>query len=530
VGERKTNAAVAAWLAIAGKELTGTGADLEFSVRLSRHGVRVSGRCSCWTSADPEAIGRIAVSLGAPAQVLDEQARLGLPVRQGIGIDASGPRPQYRLYMHGRDPVMLGDRYRSWRWHPGDEAHLSVYSFHFLPETATGLRPARLVAPELRPMVRQLVAEDLLRQCSGFWLRRTDGVIDELDLAFPWHPLAGSLPGLTALARHLGVTSSSPWQDLPIRHASLRETSDGPVVTLYVRGPTADPLPASEDELHERATRGALAHAERIRLHVLDQVPAPPRRQVSRRLGRFYGGDPATWQHVLGTRLHYHHGLFDTGTADMDAALDRAVTELYPFIPAAGRIYDIGCGWGGPLAMWIRDLRCPSLGVTISRAQFRYASSLGLPVRWADAERTLPPGYFDCVIMLESFEHIAAKRWLLEMLRMFTGRLVMRVNCQDRSPASTVFGGTMHMISSTALRTMLESTGWRITHWRDRRAEAMPSVTCWHTRSARPGLVSDAHLTTLRMWTTRVLSAPAEWAAANPLVEVVAEPEIHGSF
>ncbi|HLK02756.1 MAG TPA: methyltransferase domain-containing protein [Streptosporangiaceae bacterium] len=516
--------AVTGWLATVAGELSGPGTDLEYSVRLATRRISVSGRCTCWTSVDHEAVGRIAARLGAPAAVLAEQAGLELPVRQGIGIDASGTEPQYRLYLHGRDPDTLAARYRSWRWHPGGEARLSVYSFHFLPQTASGRRPARLVAPELRSMLRLLLADERLRQFSGFWLRQTAGVTDELDLALPWHPAAGSLPGLTALADHLDIRTKAGWRDLPIRHVALRVASSTPAVTLYVRGPAGGPLPGSEDELRERATRGAAELGERVRLHVLDRLPAPPRGPATRRVGRFYGGDLATWRHVLGPRLHYHHGLFDDSLApDMDAALDRAVTELYPFIPPAGRVYDIGCGWGGPLAMWIRDLRCPSLGLTVSRAQFRYAASVGLPVRWGDAERTLPPGRFDCAVLLESFEHIAAKRRLLQVLRMFAGRLVMRVNCQDRSPPSAAFGGTMHMISSVSLRELLESSGWRITHWRDRRAEALPSVSCWHSRAARPGLAGDPHLDALRAWSARVLRAPAEWAAANPLIEVVAE-------
>jgi hypothetical protein len=100
----------------------------------------------------------------------------------------------------------------------------------------------------------------------------------------------------------------------------------------------------------------------------------------------------------------------------------------------------------------------------------------------------------------------------------------MRVNCQDRSPPSAAFAGTMHMISSADLRVLLESTGWRITHWCDRRPEALPSVSFWHRRAARADLVRDEHLDALRTWSRRVLTAPAEWAAANPLIELVAEP------
>jgi hypothetical protein len=78
----------------------------------------------------------------------------------------------------------------------------------------------------------------------------------------------------------------------------------------------------------------------------------------------------------------------------------------------------------------------PRLGLTISRTQFRYVASLGLPARWGDAERTLPPGAFDCALMLESFCHVADKPRLLATLRPFVSRLVMRVNCQDGSAAA----------------------------------------------------------------------------------------------
>lgn len=515
-------AGVGDWLSAVRSELTGTGTDLEYSVRLATRGVTASGRCACWTGADGrDAIGRVLRKLGAPETVL---AELTAPQRLGVGVDARAG--DYRLYLHGRDPVALTSHYRSWRWQPGGPARESVYSFHYLPETPSGLRPVTLAGREIRPMVAKLLADPRLRQCSGFWLRETDDIVDQLDLAFPWHPAAGSLAGVAALAEYLGITAAAGgWRDLPVRHVALRVGPGPPVVTLYVRGAASDTMPTSEQALRDRATDAAKEHAQQVKAHLLDRIPATVRGPGRTGLGRFYGGDPDTWRHVLGPGLHYHHGLFDDRAAPgMAAALDRAVTELYPFIPAGGRVYDIGCGWGGPLAMWIRDLRCPSLGLTISRAQFRYAASLGLPVRWGDAERTLPPGRFDCAVLLESFEHIVAKRRLLETLRMFTGRLVMRINCQDRSPPSPAFAGTMHMISSADLRGLLESAGWRITHWRDRRAEAMPSVACWHSRAARQDLIRDAHLDELRAWTSRVLTDPAGWAAANPLIELVAVP------
>ncbi|HTU74884.1 MAG TPA: methyltransferase domain-containing protein [Trebonia sp.] len=521
---------IESWLATAVPELAGLpGAAAEYSVRLAAGHVSKSGRCTLWASGDsagPAAMRRLLTRLGAPAAVLAWHAAAVLPVRQGIGVDASGGLPCHRLYLHGRAPATLADRYECWRWQAGGEPAASAYSFHFLPETPAGLRPAGLVDGLLRPGLELLLAEDRLRQSSGFWLRADpSGTIDQLDLAFPWHPAARSLPGLAALARSVGVVGDAGWGDLPVRHVALPAGRRRPSVTLYASAPTGGPMPLSEAGMQAHVRRRAAAVGTVIEGRTRPSVP-PAAAPAGDRLGEFYDGEVASWQRVLGPQLHYHHGLFCDGDAarpgDMDAALERAVTELYPLIPAGGRLYDIGCGWGGPLAMFIRDLRCPSLGITISRDQFRYAAGLGLPVRWGDAERTLPPGHFDCAVLLESLEHIRDKGRLLEVLALFADRLVMRVNCQDSSTRPTAFGETMHMISSARLRMLLGAAGWHVTHWRDRRAAAMPSAAVWHARARQGGQAGNAHLRALAAWSGRVLAAPAEWAAANPLIEVAA--------
>ena len=226
--------------------------------------------------------------------------------------------------------------------------------------------------------------------------------------------------------------------------------------------------------------------------------------------------------------MHYHGALFDLPCPDPDdaamlAASRRAVSELYPFIDTGAEVYDVGCGWGGPLAMLARERRCRVLGVTIADTQFRHVAALGLPVRWADAERTLPPGRFDCALLLELLEHMEDKPRVLRILRMFVRRLVMRVNCQDHAPPGPRFGGTMHMTSSAMLRAMLENAGWNVRHWRDRRREAMPSVAVWHRRLGALGPTWDVHLETQRAWCARLMRIGDEWAANNPLIEVVAE-------
>lgn len=245
-------------------------------------------------------------------------------------------------------------------------------------------------------------------------------------------------------------------------------------------------------------------------------------------LDGFYSGEIALWRGILGPSMHYHHGLFSDPTIDPDeetmvAALRRAVSDLYPFIAPSDDIYDLGCGWGGPLSMLVQERGCKALGATIAQNQYRHVQSLGLPVVLANAEQTPPPRRFDGVLMMESFEHIRDKAALLRSLRDHAGKLVMRVNCQDASAASVEFGGTMSMISSSSLRDLLIETGWTIRHWRDCRAEAMPSFRFWHARVRDLPPSQDVHLEILRGWCAKLAAVGDEWGRKNPLIDLMAD-------
>ncbi len=520
-----------------GAELGGRrGVGLEFSLRLRPGWVDALGRFGCWLSGRDrsafEPITRALERLGAPASVLTAQRGVELPVRQGIAAAAGEGGYELRLYVHARDPATLADRYHAIRWGPGAEPRRSRYAFHFFPETPAGLRPLERIDERLRPAFERLLADERLRQGSGFWLRESEGgELEQVDLAWPWCPIAGSLEGLNHLAEllELPAEEASGWREVAIRHVATGVGAASPAVTLYASAPLRGPWPTDEAALKEQVCRGARALHDAAERDVYRRLPRPAASDAGgAELDRFYGGDPKTWRAVLGPELHYHAGLFaapcaEPDDSEMDEALRRAVTELYPFLPAGGRVYDVGCGWGGPLAMWTRDLGCRSLGLTISRAQFRYVAGLGLPVRWGDAEQTLPPGRFDCAILLESLSHIRDKARLLRVLRAFADRLVMRVNCQDGSPAGVAFGGTMHMVSSARLRELLEASGWRVRHWRDRRAEAVPAVAAWRRRLRSVPVGRDRHLETLRAWCERVATGPDRWAHHNPLIEVVSE-------
>ncbi|HLJ89315.1 MAG TPA: class I SAM-dependent methyltransferase [Candidatus Angelobacter sp.] len=515
------------------------GVELEFSVRLLHGKIEFTGRFGCWLPGNADTdfgpVLKALQKLDAPEEVLQAQKQAVLPVRQGIAVALQDGIPEFRIYLHGRGPHTLADHYQAWRWGLDGEVRRSRYEFHFLPESPSGLRPLDLIAAELRPALAQLLAVDRLQQSSGFWLRRDENdQLEQLDLALPWNPAAGSLPGLQELAQQQTISKDElqNLRELPIRHLAVSLDRGHKAVTLYASAAVAGNWPETEDELQHLVRHNAQQFQVEVEDQLFRRLPHLPSTHVSgtdaAELGGFYDGDVSQWRKILGDELHYHAGLFETPglAADdeaMTTALRRAVSELYPFLPAGGRVYDIGCGWGGPMAMIVHDLQCRSLGLTISRTQYRYIASMGLPVRMGDAEQTLPPGLFDCALLLESLSHIRNKARLLRILRPFANRLVMRVNCQDASPPGAAFGDTMHMISSSELRKRLEESGWQIKHWRDRRLEALPSVAVWQRRLRLISPGEDRHLETLRAWCDRIMIGPEEWGRNNPLIEVVAD-------
>jgi cyclopropane fatty-acyl-phospholipid synthase-like methyltransferase len=542
------NECARALLAVFGAELEGrAGVDLEFSYRMrpAPAGLLTSGRFLCWlTPSGPTSLlpmERLLTRLGAPPLVCTAQREATASVRQGVAVYIDEQGPELRLYMQVRDPATLAEHIQAWRWRASGPPRRSRYNFHFFPETADGVKPMDVVAPLLRPALASLLEDERLRQSSGFWLRNgTEGTLDQLDIAFPWNPAAGSLRGVRQIAAAFGVPPDPRWQSLPIRHLAAPGVSAAPSATLYVAAPLVGRFPDSESALQEQVCSGARELGELMenqlfsRLSLLPTLPA-----------RDLVPDPReeraieSWRAVLGADLYLHSGLFEGAPTDPDdaaveAAQRRALTELFPLLPRGRRLYDLGCGWGGPLALWTRELGCPSIGVTPSRAQFRHVAAQGLPARWADLERSLPAGRFGCVVMLESLDPVSDKSRLFRLLRPFAERLVMRVHCHEGAGTDngagnanflSPFGAPAQPVSAVQLRQMLRAAGFRIHHFRDRRAEALPTIAAWHRRlRALPQQAPlDARLEALRAFCTRVLAAPGEWAARNPLVEVVAD-------
>lgn len=521
---------------------------LEWSLRLSKGTCSEHDRFTCWAVLensgrddgrddvrdDVSLLARQLERLSAPPAVLEAHRRVAShSIKQGLGFTRCADGFEPRLYLHHREPVLLRDRYESWRWNREGQVTHATYEFHFLPKSPEGEGPLELVHPQLRALVAELLELPRLQQLSGFWLRRCQQRLDQVDLILPWEPPLSALEApLRRLARTLECPE--PWLEAhagaPLRHIAFNtDVDEPPQCTLYFSGRNSttwpDSLPALQ-RLVRRAGEAERVAGERF-LQALPILPPPTEVAV----GKFYDTQHrALWRQVLGPGMHYHAGSFEqplspTIPDDETAtrAFRRAVEELYPFIPPGSRVYDLGCGWGGPMQMLVQELRCPVVGITASATQYQACAALGLQVRWNDVESTLPPGKFDVMLLLESFEHIQHKARLLAILRAFGKRLIMRVNCQDRMPNSVNFGGTMHMISTSQLRALVEAAGFRIVSWRACRTEGLPSVQVWHQRLQRIGKTDEPHLETLRAFCERVLVAPEAWGISNPLIELIAE-------
>ncbi|MCA9688265.1 MAG: class I SAM-dependent methyltransferase [Myxococcales bacterium] len=512
---------------------------LEWSLRASRRVVE-RDRCIVWVDAargeDFAGVASALTRMGADARVRAAQRdAAATSVSQGIGVSRRADGVDYRLYLHHRDPEGAADRYDAFTW-AGERVEALRYWFHYLPETPDGEAPAALVHPAMAEATRALASRERMRQIGGFWLRERGGQLDQLYLTCPWHPQLRELaPDLQALAAQLEIDAG--WLEAlaehRVRHIGFparRRGSEasGPQLTVYFssrRGPT---WPETLDALRDQVRAGAERTNARAERRYFARLPARASASPAQdELAAFYDPpDLAPWRAVLGPTLHYHFGLFESqGEAPADDAYEEAqrhaVRTLFPHIPAGARVYDMGCGWGAPAQLLIRERGCQVLGLTLSPGQRRHCAELGVPTRRGDMEDTLPPGRFDCALLLESLSHVRDKARLFEVLRLFTPRLVMRAHCQDGAPPSRRFAETMHMIPSSQLRRLLEERGWKIVHWQDRRAQSMPTIAVWRRRLRSIPKSSDRHLEEFRRWAARVARVPQAWAEQNPLIEVV---------
>lgn len=172
---------------------------------------------------------------------------------------------------------------------------------------------------------------------------------------------------------------------------------------------------------------------------------------LNQRIGKFYDQSTPLWLDVWGE--HMHHGYYPDGKVGTkthaQAQLD-LVEEILRWGKVAGatQILDAGCGVGGSARVLAKKYDAKVLAVTLSPVQAangkRYNQEAGLENQVTIEAKDMmslanSKQQFDLIWSMESAEHIADKKALMEMFYSLlkpNGKLIMATWChRDEPPA-----------------------------------------------------------------------------------------------
>jgi cyclopropane fatty-acyl-phospholipid synthase-like methyltransferase len=246
-------------------------------------------------------------------------------------------------------------------------------------------------------------------------------------------------------------------------------------------------------------------------------------------MDKFYSQDEiSAWQSIIGKDLHYHYGFF-AASEDLETGLRQTVKNFYDDIETNTQILDIGCGWGGPAQMLVRDRNCSVKGITISEGQANYCKQQGLDVEILDVDTQPIQGKYDIVFSLEVLSHIRNKAEVLRKLRQCSSRLILSCNCVANHLAKEnrrAFSSSMVMCTEKELYDMLVKAGWSITKKRNRRFQSLRTITLWGEQLQKvygDSSPPQGHLADLKILVEYALESIMVWGINNPLIDIVAE-------
>lgn len=114
----------------------------------------------------------------------------------------------------------------------------------------------------------------------------------------------------------------------------------------------------------------------------------------------------------LDSRMIYTCALFERADETLEEAQERKLRWFFDRLgfDECRRILDVGCGWGGTLGFFVKDLGVPQgHGITLSTGQLEEAetrATSGLEYELVSYADFAPRELFDGVISLGMFEHI----------------------------------------------------------------------------------------------------------------------------
>lgn len=245
-------------------------------------------------------------------------------------------------------------------------------------------------------------------------------------------------------------------------------------------------------------------------------------------LNQFYSqNEIAHWKQLLGTPMFYSFGDFSQTKEPIEAFRNNS-RNFYPFIPEKTKLLDLGCGWGGPAQLLIKEKKVNYTGVTISQSQFNYCKNqLGLNVLHGNIETMVFENDYDVVFMMESLEHIKVLTALFSKLRPVAKTLVLQTNAVAENAAipESTFGASMTTYKLSEIKSALTAANWELIHAEDKRFQSISTFKFWEERLNRlrqQKIPFDTQLEALSGLVHSFNAHPAQWCATFPLLNIVA--------